>query len=673
MAGYGRLEVFFPDGMHKTFVLTEDNVSVGRQPGNVIPLDTETISRYHLTIAHHDGDITITDLESANGTFVDGLRLKQGDAHPLIGGEEILIGDLRLFFYSLDESPTRPNLPPVEEAPPHVSADQATFHIEMDEPEIAVPPGAHTSAELRVINRGTLSERFVVEVTGVPRQWVRIDRPEFDLRPDDQAYVQISFKPLRKPDSAPGAYPVTVIVRHKNDPAQAVQGVVTLHILPYGGFGMVLEGRTLAPDQPFRVHLHNQGSGSLPIRLSAADPSGKLRISLLPDQALLLPDQRLVVNGTAAPRSKRLFGSPQRLPFDIVVRSGDAAAFTIAQRAHLTERPSLPGWAIYALLGVILLVVLGIGGALLLLTRPPAPPAVTGLIVQPASVPAGQPLQVSWDAEGASGLTLSVNGAVVETLAGDATSASLATGGLEGVVEIALLASNAGGEASAEATAVVTIPLTIETFNASPPVLMRHIAMPVTFAWSAPGAESVQLMGAEALTANSIPGTLPAEGTITVNAYVITPDPEVLLTLVAQDAAGNLLQQSLALPVIDPLCTPAASATLYNLPFAGTQVISTVPAGTPVVVDARNADSTWLRVRLGGVRGWGEANAFTCNEGFDITALQPDPTVPQTAPAQPPAALPATSSPAGQTTPVPGVTIEAGAQITPTTAPGAQG
>ena len=139
-------------------------------------------------------------------------------------------------------------------------------------------------------------------------------------------------------------------------------------------------------------------------------------------------------------------------------------------------------------------------------------------------------------------------------------------------------------------------------------------------------------MGAEALTATAIAEVLPAEGTLTVNAYVISPEQEMLVTLIAQDADGRTVQQSLALPVGDPLCTPAADVSLYNAPFAGAQVISTVPAGTPVVVDARNQDGSWLRVRLGGFRGWGEATAFTCSSAFAINALQPDPTIPQASP-----------------------------------------
>lgn len=677
MAGYGRLEVFFPDGMNRTYLLTVDNVSVGRQPGNVIPLDTDTISRYHLTITHKDDEVTITDLDSANGTFVDGVRLHHDESRALIGGEEILIGDLRLFYYSLDESPTRPNTPLIEEPARHVEADRASFHVEMDEPEIAVPPGAHTSAELRVINRGKTSERFVVEVTGVPKQWVRVDRPEFDLRPDDPTYIQISFKPLRQPSSTPGSYPVTVTVRPKHDASKALQCVITLTVLPYSGFGMALEKRMLAPQQPFRVHLHNQGSTNLALSITGRGVEDDVRVQVLPEQAVLKPDQRLVVNGAAAPKHGRAFGSPRRYAFDIVVRSGDAAAYTVAQRAYVTERPRLPGWAVYGLLGLAALFVVGVVAVLLLVSRPPAAPEISDFSVQPAEVMAGQPIQVAWAAQGADSLVLTVNGAAEQTVEGNSGSVTLPTDGLEGTVRIALQASNAGGETSAEATAVVTASLTIAAFNGEPPALVRYTVQPVTFAWSAPGAATVTLIGTEALTATQVDDALPGEGTLTVTAYVISPESEILITLLAQDTSGRSVQQALALPVADPLCTPMRDTSLYASPFRSAQVISTVPAGTPVVVDARNQNGAWVRVRLGGFRGWGELVDLTCAGGFTINSLQPDPTVPLAMPTPPPTVtrslnLP-TEAPAPAASATPGVIIQPGAAATPTESQGARG
>ncbi|HYO88656.1 MAG TPA: FHA domain-containing protein [Candidatus Limnocylindrales bacterium] len=672
MAGYGRLEVFFPDGMHKTFVLTEDNVSVGRQPGNVIPLETDTISRYHLTITHQGDRTIITDLDSANGTFIDGKRLGHDEQLPLIGGEEILIGDLRLFYYNLEETSTRPNTPLVEEHA-HVDAERATFQIEMNEPEIAVPPGAHTSAELRVVNRGTTNERYTVEVTGVPKTWLRVDRPEFDLRTGEPVFVQISFKPVREPASAPGLYPVTVTVRSRNDPAQVLQCVITLTVLPYSGFGMALEKHQLNPGQPFRLHLHNQGSADLPITISGRDVSRHLKLTLAPDRALLKPNQRLVVNGSAAPNNNRWFGGPKHYPFDLIVHSGDAAGYVVAQRATVTQRPPLPGWVLYALIGLIVLILVG-GGVLLLSNRALTAPEISDFRVQPAEVLVGEPLQAVWSAQNAESLILSVNATPVSTLDGDTISATIPTDGLEGTVLISLQAVNPGGEASAEATAVITPGLTIETFNADADTLIRYVVQPVTFAWSAPGAVTTRMLGTEAISATRIADALPPEGTLTLNAYVISPEQQILVTLFAQDASGSTVQQSLALTVADPLCTPVASTSLYAAPDRTAQVMSTVPAGTPVAVDARNSDGTWLRVRLGGVRSWGEASDFTCADTFRIDDLQPDPTVRQatSTPAASPTAS-ASATPLAQITPTGGVIIAPGAPATPTESSGASG
>ena len=47
---YGRLDVFWPEGIIRSFPLSEDNVSVGRSSGNTITLENNTISRYHFTI-----------------------------------------------------------------------------------------------------------------------------------------------------------------------------------------------------------------------------------------------------------------------------------------------------------------------------------------------------------------------------------------------------------------------------------------------------------------------------------------------------------------------------------------------------------------------------------------------------------------------------------------------
>ena len=52
-------------------------ISFGRDAGNTIVLPTEGVSRHHAVIKWHNNQVTLTDQNSTNGTFLNGKRLKQ--------------------------------------------------------------------------------------------------------------------------------------------------------------------------------------------------------------------------------------------------------------------------------------------------------------------------------------------------------------------------------------------------------------------------------------------------------------------------------------------------------------------------------------------------------------------------------------------------------------------
>ncbi|GIU92785.1 MAG: phosphopeptide-binding protein [Acidimicrobiia bacterium] len=52
-----------------------DSVVVGRSPKADIVLDDPYASEFHLRLTHRDGRLTVTDLGSTNGTYVNGRRL----------------------------------------------------------------------------------------------------------------------------------------------------------------------------------------------------------------------------------------------------------------------------------------------------------------------------------------------------------------------------------------------------------------------------------------------------------------------------------------------------------------------------------------------------------------------------------------------------------------------
>ncbi len=86
------------------FDLTEPAVSIGRTPDNLLSVADQRVSRHHARIEQRTDGLWIVDLDSTNGTFVNGQRLTE--PHKLAEGDEITIGD-SLFNFSFLRPSTR--------------------------------------------------------------------------------------------------------------------------------------------------------------------------------------------------------------------------------------------------------------------------------------------------------------------------------------------------------------------------------------------------------------------------------------------------------------------------------------------------------------------------------------------------------------------------------------
>src|SRR5947209_5937694 len=73
-----------------TFKLESDETSIGRDATNGICLPGGWVSRKHCAIRKKASDIVIRDLESRNGTFVNGIPVSE---HTLVHGDLIAVGD----------------------------------------------------------------------------------------------------------------------------------------------------------------------------------------------------------------------------------------------------------------------------------------------------------------------------------------------------------------------------------------------------------------------------------------------------------------------------------------------------------------------------------------------------------------------------------------------------
>lgn len=130
----GELIVYREGAVEQTVPLQAGVLRLGRLPDNDIRLDDGKISRHHAELRVEASGLTITDLGSSNGTFLDGTRLLPDQPTPLTSGQSLEAGPFTLLYRATlaeevaaervdteDEAPSEPPPPP----PPPVRATPA--------------------------------------------------------------------------------------------------------------------------------------------------------------------------------------------------------------------------------------------------------------------------------------------------------------------------------------------------------------------------------------------------------------------------------------------------------------------------------------------------------------------------------------------------------------------
>jgi hypothetical protein len=79
-------------------------VTIGREEGNGLRLNDERVSRFHAKVQMEDGDIILTDLDSTNGTRVNGTAIQIRRLRP---GDQVAIGRSMLLFGTMEEIAAR--------------------------------------------------------------------------------------------------------------------------------------------------------------------------------------------------------------------------------------------------------------------------------------------------------------------------------------------------------------------------------------------------------------------------------------------------------------------------------------------------------------------------------------------------------------------------------------
>jgi hypothetical protein len=83
-------------------VVPGDGGRVGRASQSAVRIAERSVSRVHAMLTGVDGAWSVVDLESENGTGVNGLLLVPGVPHAIRSGDVLHLGDVSLLFLDVD-------------------------------------------------------------------------------------------------------------------------------------------------------------------------------------------------------------------------------------------------------------------------------------------------------------------------------------------------------------------------------------------------------------------------------------------------------------------------------------------------------------------------------------------------------------------------------------------
>jgi pSer/pThr/pTyr-binding forkhead associated (FHA) protein len=130
------------EGQRREIAVTKEEFLIGRGADCDLRLRESAISRHHCLLRIRPGEVTISDLGSANGTFVNGQRIRSQAT--VINGDELGIGECRFVLElhgasGIDWGPAAGSKP--EEPTCRVERPRALRKIDEAKKKESHPPG----------------------------------------------------------------------------------------------------------------------------------------------------------------------------------------------------------------------------------------------------------------------------------------------------------------------------------------------------------------------------------------------------------------------------------------------------------------------------------------------------------------------------------------------------
>jgi transcriptional regulator with GAF, ATPase, and Fis domain len=168
------------------FALPEGEVPVGRDPGNLLAIPDPSLSRRHCVIVPAENSYLIRDLDSRNGTYVNGIAVKEGS---LQHGDQISLGDSVFVLLTRDDNQEAAAGVEFEDSPAQATAQVRPQDVLYLQPDRILREFPSTSRLARNLNALVKISRIVHQIRDLEKLQSQILDLIFEVAPAERGAI----------------------------------------------------------------------------------------------------------------------------------------------------------------------------------------------------------------------------------------------------------------------------------------------------------------------------------------------------------------------------------------------------------------------------------------------------------------------------------------------------
>jgi transcriptional regulator with GAF, ATPase, and Fis domain len=187
-----RLQVVAGPLRDSTLALSSGDVPIGRDPANLISIGDPSLSRRHCVLSCNGNGYKIRDLDSRNGTFVNGVAVKES---PLQHGDQISIGDsVLVLLLEEDAEESAADSVEFEDNPTHATAQLRPQDVIYLHPDRILSELPATSRLARHLNALLKVSRVVHSLRDLDQLQTQILNLIFEVSPAERGAILLDGK-----------------------------------------------------------------------------------------------------------------------------------------------------------------------------------------------------------------------------------------------------------------------------------------------------------------------------------------------------------------------------------------------------------------------------------------------------------------------------------------------